>query len=32
MDVKDAVDALAALAHEHRLNVYRMLSKPVPKG
>ena len=32
MDVKDAVDALAALAHEHRLKVYRMLVEAGPGG
>src|ERR1700754_712196 len=32
MDVKDAVDALAALAHEYRLKVYRMLVEAGPDG
>lgn len=32
VDVKDAVDALAALAHEHRLKVYRMLVEAGPEG
>jgi ArsR family transcriptional regulator len=32
MDVKDAVEALAALAHEHRLKVYRMLVEAGPDG
>ena len=32
MDVKDAVDALAALAHEHRLKLYRMLVEAGPQG
>ena len=32
VDVKDAVDALAALAHEHRLKVYRMLVEAGPDG
>jgi ArsR family transcriptional regulator len=29
---KQAVDALAALAHEHRLNVYRLLVEAGPEG
>ncbi len=32
MDAKDAVDALAALAHEHRLKAYRMLVEAGPDG
>ena len=32
MDVKDAVDALGALAHEHRLRVYRLLVEAGPEG
>jgi ArsR family transcriptional regulator, arsenate/arsenite/antimonite-responsive transcriptional repressor len=32
MDTKQAVDALAALAHEHRLNVYRLLVEAGPEG
>jgi predicted transcriptional regulator len=32
MDVKDAVDALAALAHEYRLKLYRMLVEAGPNG
>jgi ArsR family transcriptional regulator len=32
MNVTDAVDALAALAHEHRLKVYRMLVEAGPAG
>src|SRR5688572_14413345 len=32
MDNRQAVDALAALAHEHRLNVYRMLVEAGPEG
>jgi ArsR family transcriptional regulator, arsenate/arsenite/antimonite-responsive transcriptional repressor len=32
MDVTDAVDALGALAHEHRLKVYRMLVEAGPDG
>ncbi len=32
MDLKGAVDALAALAHEHRLKVYRMLVEAGPEG
>lgn len=32
MNVKEAVDALAALAHEHRLKVYRMLVEAGPEG
>jgi ArsR family transcriptional regulator, arsenate/arsenite/antimonite-responsive transcriptional repressor len=32
MDVTDAVAALAALAHEHRLKVYRLLIEAGPAG
>src|SRR5262249_19484371 len=32
MNSKQAVDALAALAHEHRLGVYRMLVEAGPDG
>jgi ArsR family transcriptional regulator, arsenate/arsenite/antimonite-responsive transcriptional repressor len=32
MRLKEAVDALAALAHEHRLSVYRMLVEAGPEG
>jgi ArsR family transcriptional regulator, arsenate/arsenite/antimonite-responsive transcriptional repressor len=32
MDVKGVVDALAALAHEHRLKAYRMLVEAGPDG
>jgi DNA-binding transcriptional ArsR family regulator len=32
MDSKQAVHALAALAHEHRLGVYRMLVEAGPQG
>lgn len=32
MTPKDAVDALYALAHEHRLSVYRMLVEAGPEG
>ncbi len=32
MDTKHAVEALAALAHEHRLAVYRMLVEQGPDG
>jgi ArsR family transcriptional regulator len=32
MDHKRAIDALAALAHEHRLNVYRLLVEAGPEG
>lgn len=32
MDSKHAVDALSALAHEHRLAVYRMLVERGPDG
>jgi ArsR family transcriptional regulator, arsenate/arsenite/antimonite-responsive transcriptional repressor len=32
MNAKQAVDALAALAHEHRLSVYRMLVQAGPEG
>ena len=32
MNSKQAVDALAALAHEHRLGVYRMLVEAGPEG
>lgn len=32
MDGKDAIDALGALAHEHRLKVYRMLVEAGPEG
>lgn len=32
MDSKQAVDALGALAHEHRLAVYRMLVERGPDG
>lgn len=32
MDAKDAIDALGALAHEHRLKVYRMLVEAGPEG
>ena len=32
MNVKQAVEALAALAHEHRLSVYRMLVEAGPAG
>jgi ArsR family transcriptional regulator, arsenate/arsenite/antimonite-responsive transcriptional repressor len=32
MSPKDAVDALYALAHEHRLSVYRMLVEAGPDG
>lgn len=32
MNAKQAVDALAALAHEHRLGVFRMLVEAGPEG
>lgn len=32
MDNRQAVGALAALAHEHRLNVYRLLVEAGPEG
>jgi DNA-binding transcriptional ArsR family regulator len=32
MNAKQAVDALAALAHEHRLSMYRMLVEAGPEG
>lgn len=32
MKAKQAVDALGALAHEHRLSVYRMLVEAGPEG
>src|SRR5688572_11835092 len=32
MKPKQAVDALAALAHEHRLGVYRLLVEAGPEG
>lgn len=32
MNAKNAVAALAALAHEHRLSVYRMLVEAGPEG
>ncbi len=32
MQAKEAVDALAALAHGHRLSVYRMLVEAGPEG
>lgn len=32
MNANGAVDALAALAHEHRLKVYRMLVEAGPQG
>jgi len=32
MSPKDAVEALAALAHEHRLSVYRLLVEAGPEG
>lgn len=32
MQLDEAVDALAALAHEHRLSVYRMLVEAGPEG
>jgi ArsR family transcriptional regulator, arsenate/arsenite/antimonite-responsive transcriptional repressor len=32
MDSKQAIRALAALAHEHRLGVYRMLVEAGPQG
>ncbi len=32
MDTKHAVDALSALAHEHRLAIYRMLVERGPDG
>ena len=32
MDATDAVAALAALAHEHRLTIYRMLVERGPNG
>ena len=32
MNSKDAVDALAALAHEYRLGVYRLLVEAGPEG
>ena len=32
MDTKHAVEALAALAHEHRLAIYRMLVEQGPDG
>ena len=32
MDSKQAVDALSALAHEHRLAIYRMLVERGPDG
>jgi predicted transcriptional regulator len=32
MRLKEAVDALAALAHEHRLSVYRLLVETGPEG
>ena len=32
MTPRDAVDALAALAHEHRLSVYRLLVEAGPTG
>ncbi|HEY7379466.1 MAG TPA: helix-turn-helix domain-containing protein [Steroidobacteraceae bacterium] len=32
MRLNEAVDALAALAHEHRLSVYRMLVEAGPEG
>lgn len=32
MDSKQAVDALSALAHEHRLAIYRMLVERGPEG
>jgi DNA-binding transcriptional ArsR family regulator len=32
MKAKQAVEALAALAHEHRLGVYRMLVEAGPEG
>ncbi len=32
MDIKDAVDALEALAHESRLGVFRLLVQAGPEG
>ncbi len=32
METKDALDALAALAHRHRLDVFRMLIRTGPNG
>jgi ArsR family transcriptional regulator len=32
MKIKNAVDALSALAHEGRLNIFRMLIKAGPEG
>jgi DNA-binding transcriptional ArsR family regulator len=32
MDTKHAIDALGALAHEHRLAIYRMLVEAGPTG